>query len=70
MSDYLNRRRGAVPYAYPANHKGYSAYSRETYKGAELDYRGRSRREVERDLQRQKDEKALYCDRDDDRVAL
>lgn len=30
-----------VPYAYPASHKGYSAYSRETYKGAELDYRGR-----------------------------
>ena len=41
MSDDLNRRRGSVPYAYPASHKGYSAYSRETYKGAELDYRGR-----------------------------
>lgn len=42
MSDDLNCRRGAVPYAYPASHKGYSAYSRETYKGAELDYRGRT----------------------------
>lgn len=41
MSDDLNPRRGSVPYAYPASHKGYSAYSRETYKGAELDYRGR-----------------------------
>ena len=41
MSDDLNRRRGSVPYAYPASHNGYSAYSRETYKGAELDYRGR-----------------------------
>ena len=41
MSDDLNRRRGSVPYVYPASHKGYSAYSRETYKGAELDYRGR-----------------------------
>ena len=41
MSDELNRRRGPVPYAYPASHKGYSAYSRETYKGVELDYRGR-----------------------------
>lgn len=41
MSDDLNRRRGSVPYAYPASHKGYSAYSRETYEGAELDYRGR-----------------------------
>lgn len=44
MSDDLNRRRGSVPYAYPPpppSHKGYSAYSRETYKGAELDYRGR-----------------------------
>ena len=42
MSDDLNRRRGSVPYAYPASHKGYSAYGRETYKGAELDYRGRT----------------------------
>lgn len=41
MSDDLNRRRGSVPYAYPASHKGYSAYSRETYTGGELDYRGR-----------------------------
>lgn len=41
MSDDLNRRRGSVPYAYPASHKGHSAYGRETYKGAELDYRGR-----------------------------
>lgn len=41
MSDELNRKHSkAVPYAYPASHKGYSAYSRETYKGAELDYRG------------------------------
>ena len=30
-----------VPYAMPASHKGYSAYSRETYTGGELDYRGR-----------------------------
>lgn len=30
-----------VPYALPASHKGYSAYSRETYTGGELDYRGR-----------------------------
>ena len=41
MSDDLNRRRGSVPYAYPASHRDLSAYSRETYKGAELDYRGR-----------------------------
>ena len=41
MSYDLKRRRGSVPYAYPASHKGYAAYSRETYKGAELDYRGR-----------------------------
>ena len=41
MSDELNRSRGSVPYAYPASHKGYAAYSRETYKGAELDYRGK-----------------------------
>ena len=41
MRDELTRRRGAVPYAFPASHKGRSAYSRETYKGAELDYRGR-----------------------------
>lgn len=41
MSDDLTRRWGSVPYAYPASHKGNSAYSRETYKGAELDYRGR-----------------------------
>ena len=41
MSDDLNRRRGSVPYAYPASHKGYSAYSRETYVPAELEYRGR-----------------------------
>lgn len=30
-----------VPYALPASHKGYSAYSRETYTGGELDYRGK-----------------------------
>ena len=41
MSDDLNRRRGSVPYAYPASHKGYSAYSREAYTGGELDYRGK-----------------------------
>lgn len=42
MSDDLNRRRGSVPYAYPASHKGYSAYSRETYTGDELQYRGKT----------------------------
>lgn len=31
-----------VPYAVPASHKGYSAYSRETYTGGELDYRGKT----------------------------
>lgn len=41
MRDELTRRRGAVPYAFPASRKGRSAYSRETYKGSELDYRGR-----------------------------
>ena len=41
MSYNLNRRRGAVPYALPASHKGYSAYSRETYTGGELQYRGK-----------------------------
>ena len=30
-----------VPYAMPASHKGYSAYSRETYTGGELNYRGK-----------------------------
>ena len=44
MSDDLNRRRGSVPYAYPVSHRDRSAYSRETYKGAELDYRGRQPR--------------------------
>lgn len=41
MSDDLNRRRGSVPYAYPVSHRDLSAYGREAYKGAELDYRGR-----------------------------
>lgn len=49
MSDELNRRRGSVPYAYPASHKSYSAYSRETYKGAELDYRGRAPQQTRAD---------------------
>lgn len=31
-----------VPYAMPASHKGYSAYSREAYTGGELDYRGKT----------------------------
>ena len=31
-----------VPYALPASHKGYSAYSRETYTGGELQYRGKT----------------------------
>ena len=31
-----------VPYAMPVSHKGYSAYSRETYTGCELDYRGKT----------------------------
>ena len=44
MSDDLNRRRGSVPYAYPVSHRDLSAYRRETYKGAELDYRGRQPR--------------------------
>lgn len=30
-----------VPYALPASHKGYSAYSRDTYTGGELNYRGK-----------------------------
>lgn len=30
-----------VPYAMPASHKGYSAYSRENYTGGELQYRGK-----------------------------
>ena len=35
-------RRAAVGvYAKPASHKGYSAYSRETYTGSELGYRGK-----------------------------
>ena len=42
MSANLNRRRGAVPYALPASHKGYSAYSRETYTAGELQYRGKT----------------------------
>ena len=37
-----NRRANTGAWARPASHKGYSAYSRETYKGAELDYRGRT----------------------------
>lgn len=39
--DQTSRRRGAQPYSKPASHKGYSAYSRETYVPAELEYRGR-----------------------------
>ena len=31
-----------VPFALPASHKGYSAYSRETYTGGELQYRGKT----------------------------
>lgn len=31
-----------VPYALPASHKGYSAYSREIYTGGELQYRGKT----------------------------
>ena len=41
-SDHPGTRRAAVGvYAKPASHKGYSAYSRETYTGSELDYRGK-----------------------------
>ena len=40
--DHPGTRRAAVGvYAKPASHKAYSAYSRETYKGSEPDYRGR-----------------------------
>ena len=31
-----------VPYALPASHKGYSAYSRETYTAGGLQYRGKT----------------------------
>lgn len=34
--------RRQAPYAIPASHKGYSAYSRETYTGGELQYRGKT----------------------------
>ena len=59
-----------VPYALPASHKGYSAYSRETYTGGELQYRGKDRRTVERELERADAQRQLYCDPNDDRVTL
>lgn len=42
-SDHPGTRRAATGvYAKPASHKGYSAYSRETYTGSELQYRGKT----------------------------